>query len=583
MKDFIKNVFANIVAILLIGIVLFGFIVLFFVASAMSSDQKPYVDSNSVLTLNFNGNIIDSYTEKEESIFDFGQSKDVLLLDVVNAINNAKKDEKIKGISIEVDNLPAGITQVDDIRAAIEDFKKSGKFVYAYGNNMSQKSYYLASVADKVYLNPVGMIELKGMSTEVTFLKDFAEKYGIGVDVIRHGKFKAAVEPFIRNDISPENKEQLSTLLNDIWGNISTKIKASRKLDDATFKTAVDSLYGFMPELVVKNKLADQLLQKSEYENLIKKQLKLKSDEKINRISVNKYIKSLDEEKSSDNKIAVLYAAGEIFNGDEYQNIHSEKYVEYIKDLAEDDDIKAVVLRVNSPGGSGNASDEILFELQQLKLKKPLVVSFGDYAASGGYYISMAADKIYSSPNTLTGSIGVFGMVMNFKDLANRNGIRSDIVSTNANSQVYSPLSGAAPGTIPILTRSVESTYKRFVYFVTQNRKKSFEQIDAIGGGRVWSGTRAKQLGLVDELGSLQQAINYAATKAKLKDYSLDSYPRKSSPLEEFFKQTEEDEIAARVISKKVGKENYELFQKITNPKLNNGVQMALPYQITIK
>ena len=583
MKDFIKNVFANIVAILLIGIVLFGFMALFFVASAMSSDQKPYVDSNSVLTLNFNGNVIDSYTEKEESIFDFGQSKDVLLLDVINAINNAKKDEKIKGISIEVDNLPAGITQVDDIRAAIEDFKKSGKFVYAYGNNMSQKSYYLASVADKVYLNPVGMIELKGMSTEVTFLKDFATKYGIGVDVIRHGKFKAAVEPFIRNDISPENKEQLSTLLNDIWGNISTKIKASRKLDDTTFKTAVDSLYGFMPELVVKNKLADQLLQKSEYENLIKKQLKLKSDEKINRISVNKYIKSLDEEKSSDNKIAVLYAAGEIFNGDEYQNIHSEKYVEYIKDLAEDDDIKAVVLRVNSPGGSGNASDEILFELQQLKLKKPLVVSFGDYAASGGYYISMAADKIYSSPNTLTGSIGVFGMIMNFKDLANRNGIRSDIVSTNANSQVYSTLSGAAPGTIPILTRSVESTYKRFVYFVTQNRKKSFEQIDAIGGGRVWSGTRAKQLGLVDELGSLQQAINYAATKAKLKDYSLDSYPRKSSPLEEFFKQTEEDEIAARVISKKVGKENYELFQKITNPKLNNGVQMALPYQITIK
>lgn len=583
MKDFIKNVFANIVAILLIGIVLFGFMILFFVASAMSSDQKPYVENNSVLTINFNGNVIDSYTEQEESIFDFGQNKDVLLLDVVNAINNAKKDEKIKGISIEVDNLPAGITQVDDIRAAIEDFKKSGKFVYAYGNNMSQKSYYLASVADKVYLNPVGMIELKGMSTEVTFLKDFAAKYGIGVDVIRHGKFKAAVEPFIRNDISPENKEQLSTLLNDIWGNISTKIKASRKLDDATFKTAVDSLYGFMPELVVKNKLADQLLQKSEYENLIKKQLKLKSDEKINRISVNKYIKSLDEEKSSDNKIAILYAAGEIFNGDEYQNIHSEKYVEYIKDLAEDDDIKAVVLRVNSPGGSGNASDEILFELQQLKLKKPLVVSFGDYAASGGYYISMAADKIYSSPNTLTGSIGVFGMIMNFKDLANRNGIRSDIVSTNANSQVYSTLSGAAPGTIPILTRSVESTYKRFVYFVTQNRKKSFEQIDAIGGGRVWSGTRAKQLGLVDELGSLQQAINYAATKAKLKDYSLDSYPRKSSPLEEFFKQTEEDEIAARVISKKVGKENYELFQKITNPKLNNGVQMALPYQITIK
>jgi protease-4 len=249
----------------------------------------------------------------------------------------------------------------------------------------------------------------------------------------------------------------------------------------------------------------------------------------------------------------------------------------------DDDNVKAVVLRVNSPGGSGNASDEILFELQQLKKKKPLIVSFGDYAASGGYYISMAADKIYSEPNTLTGSIGVFGMITNFKDLANRNGIRSDIVATNANSQIYSPLSGAAPGTIPILTKSIESTYKRFVYFVTQNRKKTFEQIDVIGGGRVWSGTRAKEIGLVDELGTIQQAITFAASKAKLKDYNIQSYPAKVSKFEEFFKNADEDEIAARVISKKIGKENYSLFERVSNPKFNNGVQMSLPYKITIK
>lgn len=583
MKDFFKNVFANIVAILIILMVIFGFFMLMIFASAMSEDQKPSIENNSVLVLNFKNPILDSYTEAETSIFDFGSKKNTLLIDVLDAINKAKTDDNIKGISIETDEIQAGITQIDDIRAALEDFKKSGKFVYAYGNNMSQKSYYLASVADKLFLNPVGMVELKGMSTEVTFFKDFAEKYGIGVDIIRHGKFKAAVEPFMRNEISPENKEQLSTLLNDIWGNISTKIKASRKIDDASYKTSVDSLYGFIPEMALKNKLADKLVQKSEYENILKSNLKIKASKDLKEVSIGKYVNTLESNSDSDNEVAVLYASGEIFNGDDYSDIHSEKYVEYIKDLADDDNVKAVVLRVNSPGGSGNASDEILFELQQLKKKKPLIVSFGDYAASGGYYISMAADKIYSEPNTLTGSIGVFGMITNFKDLANRNGIRSDIVATNANSQIYSPLSGAAPGTIPILTKSIESTYKRFVYFVTQNRKKTFEQIDAIGGGRVWSGTRAKEIGLVDELGTIQQAITFAASKAKLKDYNIQSYPAKVSKFEEFFKNADEDEIAARVISKKIGKENYSLFERVSNPKFNNGVQMSLPYKITIK
>ncbi len=583
MKDFFKNVFANIVAILIILMVIFGFFMLLIFASAMSEDQKPSIENNSVLVPNFKNPILDSYTEAETSIFDFGSKKNTLLIDVLNAINKAKTDDNIKGISIETDEIQAGITQIDDIRAALEDFKKSGKFVYAYGNNMSQKSYYLASVADKLFLNPVGMVELKGMSTEVTFFKDFAEKYGIGVDIIRHGKFKAAVEPFMRNEISPENKEQLATLLNDIWGNISTKIKASRKIDDASYKTAVDSLYGFIPEMALKNKLADKLVQKSEYENILKSNLKIKASKDLKEVSIGKYVNTLESNSDSDNEVAVLYASGEIFNGDDYSDIHSEKYVKYIKDLADDDNVKAVVLRVNSPGGSGNASDEILFELQQLKKKKPLIVSFGDYAASGGYYISMAADKIYSEPNTLTGSIGVFGMITNFKDLANRNGIRSDIVATNANSQIYSPLSGAAPGTIPILTKSIESTYKRFVYFVTQNRKKTFEQIDAIGGGRVWSGTRAKEIGLVDELGTIQQAITFAASKAKLKDYNIQSYPAKVSKFEEFFKNADEDEIAARVISKKIGKENYSLFERVSNPKFNNGVQMSLPYKITIK
>lgn len=550
---------------------------------SMSSEKSVSVKKNSVLTINLKTDIIDSPTEDQQSIFNVNnKNTSILIYDALEAVRKAKTDDNIKGISIEVDNLNAGITQVDDLRAAIQDFKKSGKFVYAYGNTVSQSSYYLGSVADQYYLNPSGGIELKGLSTEVTFFKDFAEKYGIGIEVIRHGKFKSAVEPFLRNDISPENKEQLSTLLNDIWDNTVSKIATSRKMDVNQFRTVVDSLYGMIPDLSLQHKLADKLIQKTEYDQMIRTKLSLKEDDKLNKISLTKYIDSFTDKDKSGEKIAVLYASGSINNGDEYSDINSEKYIKYIKELQDNDKIKAVVLRINSPGGSANASDEILFELQQLKKKKPLVVSFGDYAASGGYYIAMAADKIYSEPNTLTGSIGVFGVMPYFKDLANRNGVRSDIVATNANAAYYSSLNGLTPYGVSLMTRSVEGTYKRFVHFVTQNRKKSFEDIDAIGGGRVWSGTRAKQIGLVDELGSLEDAVKFAAQKANLKSYNVSSYPKKMTAFEQIFEDLNEDDISARVIKNKIGKANYEILEQITDKKLKSEVKMEMPYQINI-
>lgn len=583
MKSFFKNVLANIVAIVVLCVVFFFFFIIMIVFGSMSNEKSVTVKKNSVLTINLKTDIIDSPTENQESIFNVNKKNtSVLIYDALEAVRKAKDDDNIKGISIEVDDLNAGITQIDDLRAAIQDFKKSGKFVYAYGNTVSQSSYYLGSVADQYYLNPSGMIELKGLATEVTFFKDFAEKYGIGIEVIRHGKFKSAVEPFLRNDISPENKEQLSTLLNDIWGNTSSKIAASRKMDANQFKTVVDSLYGMIPDLSLQHKLADKLIQKAEYDLIIKTKLNLKEDEKLNKISLAKYIDSFSDKDKSGEKIAVLYASGSINSGDEYSDIYSEKYIKYIKELQDDDKIKAVVLRINSPGGSANASDEILFELQQLKKKKPLVVSFGDYAASGGYYIAMAADKIYSEPNTLTGSIGVFGVMPYFKDLANRNGVRSDIVATNANSAYYSSLNGLTPYGVNLMTRSVEGTYKRFVHFVTQNRKRSFEDIDAIGGGRVWSGTRAKQIGLVDELGSLEDAVKFAAQKANLKSYNVSSYPKKMTAFEQIFEDLNEDDISARVIKNKIGKANYEILEQITDKKLKSEVKMEMPYQIKI-
>ncbi len=546
-------------------------------------EDKTIVKKNSVLTINLKTDIIDSPTEEQGDLFNINnKNRSILIYDAVEAIHKAKTDDKIKGISIEADQLNAGITQIDDLRNAIEDFKKSGKFVYAYGNAVSQASYYLGSVADQYYLNPSGLIELKGLATEVTFYKDFAEKYGIGIEVIRHGKFKSAVEPFLRNDISPENKEQLSTLLNDIWKNTSTRIAASRKIDTAQFRMVVDSLYGMIPEQGLKYRLADKLIQKTEYDQLIKSKLSLKEKDKLNKISLAKYINSYSDEDKSGEKVAVLYASGSINSGDNYNDIHSEKYIKYIKELQENDKVKAVVFRINSPGGSANASDEILFELQQLKKKKPLVVSFGDYAASGGYYIAMAADKIYSEPNTLTGSIGVFGVIPYFKDIANKNGIRSDIVATNANSQYYSSLHGVTPYGVSLITRSVEGTYKRFVHFVTQNRKQSFEQIDSVGGGRVWSGVRAKEIGLVDELGTLNDAVKYAAQKAGLKSYNVTSYPKRMSTFEQIFSDLNEDDISARIIKNKIGKANYEILQQITDEKLKSEVKMEMPYQIKI-
>jgi len=580
MKSFFKLVLANLTAIFIVIAGFFAFFIAFIILSSIS--ESTNVKSNSVLTLDLKTKIIDSPSEDQEDFFSFKKEENpVLLYDVLQAISKAKTDDKIKGISIEADNINAGITQLDDIRNALIDFKKSGKFVYAYGNSVSQGAYYLGSVADKYYLNPAGGIELKGLSAEVTFFKSFAEKYGIGIQVIRHGKFKAAVEPFLKDEISPENKEQLSTLLNDIWNNTSNKIATSRKIPASEFKTITDSLYGYLPNLSLQYKLTDQLIQKSEYDNIIRKKLNIDTDKKINKISFAKYAESNDSENGK-NKIAILYASGAINNGKGYDAIYSENFRKEIKKLQEDDDVKAVVFRINSPGGSANASDEILFEMQQLKRKKPVIVSFGDYAASGGYYIAMGADKIFSEPNTLTGSIGVFGVIPYFKDLAAKNGIRSDAVTTNANSNMISAINGLSPGTLTIMTRSVESTYQRFVHFVTVNRKQSFEQIDSVGGGRIWSGVRAKQIGLVDELGTLQDAINYAAKKADLKDYGVSTYPAKMSKFEQFFSSETDENFSTRVIKNKIGKENFKIFQQVTDPNAKASVMMEMPFNIKL-
>ena len=585
MKNFIKTVLANVIALFIAGLLLpfFLLFIIVIIGSASSSDKDIKIKENSVLTIDFKSKIVEHENESEASMFDLKDDAELKYQDILNAIETAKNDDKIKGISIELDDIDAGITQIDDIRKSLEDFKKSNKFVYAYGNNVSQASYYLGSVADQYFLNPVGGIELKGLSSEVIFLKEFAEKYGININVIRHGNFKAAVEPFLRNEMSPENKEQMTALLNDTWGEISSKIIQSRKLDPTEFKTVVDSLYATIPDLSLKHKLADKLVQKSEYEEIIKNKLNVGKDEKLNKVSIRNYAFSQVDTKTNDNKIAVLYASGTIYNGNKYSDIHSERYIQYIKNLAQDDNIKAVVLRVNSPGGSANASDEILYELQQLKQKKPLIISFGDYAASGGYYISMAGDRIFAQNNTITGSIGVFGVIPDAKNLANRNGIYSDVVSTNANSNMMSPFSGLSSGTLAITQRSVVNTYNRFVHFVSKNRKKTAEEVDAVGSGRVWSGKRAKEIGLVDEIGSLNDAVKYAANKANIAEYEAVSYPEKVDKFEQIMGNLRQGNIAESYVKSQISEENYQLFKVFSDQNFKNSIQMTMPYIIRIK
>ena len=582
MKNFIKNVLANIVAIGIVGVIIFFVFIFMLVFSAMSNNSSVKLKKNSVLTLDFKTSIIDSPGEDVEDFFAINsEDQKVILFDALKAIEMAKKDDNIKGISIEVDNFNAGITQIDNIRFALEDFKKSGKFVTTYGNVVSQSSYYLGSVADEYYLHPAGGIDLRGLASEVTFLKDFAEKFGIGIEVIRHGKYKSAVEPYLRNDLSEENREQLSVMLNDIWTNISQKISISRKVPLSEFNQVTDSLYGMIPNQALKYKLVDKLSQKSEYDDILRGKMKLNSDHKLNKISIADYMTTIDETEAGE-KIGILYASGGIYSGEGYGEIYSKNMIKDIKKMANDKKIKAVVLRVNSPGGSANASDEILFELEELKKKKPLVVSFGDYAASGGYYIAMAGEHVFSEANTLTGSIGVFGVVPYFKEIANKNGIVAEGVKTNENANAYSTFNGLTPGYVSMLTKSVEQTYNRFVGFVTKNRKMSFEEIDAVGGGRVWTGKSAKQIGLVDDLGTLSDAVLYASKRAKIKEYEIVSYPKKVTIMEQLFKDINEEKLSTKFIKAKLGETNYKLFEVLNNSNAKENIRLDSYYKVTL-
>ena len=528
--------------------------------------------------------------DRSASIFDLSEDSKFYLQDIVHSIEEAKTDDKIKGISLKLDKFSGGATQATDIRNAIEDFKKSGKFVYAYSNSGSQLSYYVNTVADKIYQNPLGGTLLQGLSSNIMFYKNAGDKYGVDFQIIRHGQFKSAVEPYFRTNMSEENRLQITELLNDVWGDVSGSIAKSRKISKDQLNLVTDSLYSFIPEVGKSHKIYDVIGQENEYQQMLFKKLgleaeKSKSDFEVlekHTIKIEDYYETLSENSEND-KIAVLYASGTITEGDGFDGIQSKTYVDAIRKIAQEDKVKALVLRVNSPGGSANASDEILFELAQLKTKMPIVVSFGDVAASGGYYIAQVSDKIYAQPNTITGSIGVFGMIPNAQKLFNNVGLNFDGVKTNANSDqlksLTTPLSKTAEGT---MQKSVEMIYSRFVNHVSKNRKMTFDQVDKIGGGRVWSGTRAKQIGLIDDFGGLDVAIKEAASLAKIEKYSTESYPKRKESFEEFMEQIQGNSAKSR-IAQELGTDGLRIYKEIKQINEQKGIQIRLPYDIQIQ
>lgn len=590
--QFLKNVLSTIVGLFLFCFLFFIFIVLIGVAVGSSgSEDVVAVKDNSVIELNI-AEVTNDYGGKfsypEFSFLD-DEPKDGVT-DILDAIDAAKTDSKIKGISITNSTAALGMAQMKALRDKLEEFKKSGKFVVAYSDSYTQADYYLNSVADTLYLNPIGEVDFKGLSSEVMFFKDFQEKSGIKMEVIRHGKYKSAVEPFLSNEMSPENREQLTTLLNSIWTSVSTDISKSRNIPLDQVNNIATNLSARTADMAKSVKLVDKLGYEDEYRNGIRKALKVKKDEDYNTIEILDYVKSgsVAATKSSlGDRIAIIYAQGEITGGEGDINVIGEGAMrESLKKAREDENVKAIVLRVDSPGGSAMTSELIWREIELTKKKKPVVVSMGNLAASGGYYISCNADRIFAEASTITGSIGVFGVLPNLTQLSNKVGIHTEEVSTHANASGYSVFSPLKDNTRAYVQESVENIYKTFVSRVMAGRKMTYEQVDAIGQGRVWAGSDALKIGLVDEIGGLDAAIKHAAKLGKTTKYSTKAYPQFERDLSKYFSNLSGLPFAKtkeEFIKEEVGAENYRVIERIRRATQRRGAQLILPYEINIK
>lgn len=509
------------------------------------------------------------------------------LYDLVKVINHASSDDKIKGIYLEISEVPAGMANAQELRKALVAFRSSGKFVYTYSDVLTQKGLYLATAGDKIFLNPAGDVEFKGLSTTFISFKRLLDKMGVQAEIFRPegNKFKSAVEPFFLEKMSPENRAQTFKFLNTMWAEMVGEMSESRKIAVADMNRIADGLEIYNTMSAVKLGMADSLLYKDQFISLMKKKCGIEDKDKLRLVGPGEYfdlVKSKLNEGSKDNKIAVVFAEGEIVYGKgDNETIGNESLCKQLQKAREDDKVKAVVLRVNSPGGSALASEIIWREVEITKAKKPVIVSMGNLAASGGYYISCGANKIYADPGTLTGSIGVFGMLYNAQGLLNdKLGILTDTVKTNRYSDFFSFARNMEDAEKTYLNRSVNDIYQLFLKRVSDGRKMSVANVDSIAQGRVWAGRDALGLGLVDELGTLQDAIAAAAKEVNVTDYSIMTLPESGDFWQSLFEQ--KDNTVDAYMKKNLG-EGYKILEGFRSLEQTKGVQARMPFNMEIQ
>ncbi|WP_295129016.1 signal peptide peptidase SppA [uncultured Chitinophaga sp.] len=585
MRSFFKFFFASFLALIIFSFI--GLIFMFAVIGKAFAPSRVVVSANSVLVLDASTALNEQRTEdKLGSLLPGGGSEAPGLYDMVRLLRHAGTDENIKGIYLKVGGNGNNFATNEELRNALLAFRKSGKFIYAYAEVIPQQAYYLASTADKIWLNPKGGLEFDGFSMELMFLKGTLEKLEIQPQIFYNGKFKSATEPLRETKMTDANRLQTNVFLGELYGKFLNGIAERRGVDTATLHSYANEGLVRFPTDALKYKLVDGLKYDDEVMDEFRKKIGIDKDQSINFISAKKYASAVDyEDNGADGSIALIYAQGDIVGGSSESNntIASDSYIKIIREARQDKDIKAIVFRVNSGGGSALASESIWRELTLAKKSKPVIVSMGDYAASGGYYISCMADSIFAQPNTLTGSIGVFAILPNMQGFFNNKlGITFDGVKTAQYADLGNASRPLTDGEKRILQSSVDTIYANFKGRVTEGRKLADVVVDSIAQGRVWTGIEAKKLGLVDRIGGLDDAIKCAAKMANVPAYSLVEYPSVKDPLFSFLSK-EEDEAKSKAIQKELGA-YYKIYKQVKAlERLTDGVQARLPFDMIIR
>ena len=588
MKDFFKNVFATFVGLFLFVLVtlLLGFVCIF--GMVLSSESTTEIKNNSVLVINLSGPLNERTEENVITKFVGKTANETSLEDVLSGIEKAKADKNIKGIYLEAGVfVPNSYAALQEIRDALIDFKKSNKWIVAYGDSYTQGTYYLASVANDVYLNPQGMLDWHGLSTQRIYLKDMLAKFGVKVQVSKVGTYKSATEMFTGDKMSDADRQQTSAYLNGIWKYLLKGVGESRNIPIAKLNEYADSVITFAnPADYLKMKLIDKLLYTDQVRNEIKKRLGIASGDDINQVSLAD-LKTVKADKNG-NEIAVYYAYGDIVDAPvsgtslSQHNIVGKDVCKDLKELMDDDDVKAVVIRVNSGGGSAFASEQMWHQIMELKKVKPVVVSMGGYAASGGYYMSVPANWIVAEPTTITGSIGIFGMFPDFSGLASEKlGIKFDEVKTNKNGTFLSPMRPLTPDEMRMLQVYIDRGYNTFKDRVAQGRKLTMQQVETIAQGHVYTGEDALKIKLVDELGGLDKAVLKAVQLAKIKDYYTKNYPAPVNWLDQIFGDYVQDNYLSEQLHSSLGM-LYQPFSILCTLNQQSAIQARIPYFINI-